>query len=125
MDDRTNQALHRSQIVDITTTGRQTRTARRIEIALHEIDGRLFISGMPTPGRTRAWIHNLAADAHLTVHLKQGATADLTATARVITDPDERRRIMTWIVANAWPKQDVEAMTSHSPLIEIEADEAA
>ena len=35
--------------IDITTTGRRTGEARRIEIAIHNIDGRLYISGMPSP----------------------------------------------------------------------------
>ena len=37
--------------------------------------------------RTRAWIYNLEADPKLTVHLKdRTATADLPATARIVTD---------------------------------------
>ena len=55
--------------IDITTTGRQTGEARRIEIAIHNIDGRLFISGMPSP-RTRSWIYNLMADPRMTIHVK-------------------------------------------------------
>jgi hypothetical protein len=52
-------ALDHSQTVDITTTAPVGR-ARRIEIALHNIRGRLVISGRAS--RTRAWIYNLEAD---------------------------------------------------------------
>lgn len=126
MDDRIRRALSRGHRIDITTTGRRTGTPRRIEIVFHNIDGRIFISGTPREDRTRAWIHNLTTDPHLTFHLKGAVQADLPATARIVTDETERRRICEWIVANAWPNQDVEAMTAHAPLIEITlADEAA
>jgi deazaflavin-dependent oxidoreductase (nitroreductase family) len=107
--------------IDITTTGRRTGEPRRIEIAIHVIDGRLFISGMPSP-RTRAWIHNLEANPRMTVHVKDPALArDLPATARVITDEAERREIMPFIAAN-WRRTDVDRMVEQSPLIEVTLD---
>ena len=107
--------------IDITTTGRQTGEARRIEIAIHNVDGRLFISGTPSP-RTRAWIHNLEADPRMTVHVKDPASArDLPATARVITDEAERREIMPFIAAN-WRRTDIDLMVAQSPLIEVTLD---
>ena len=74
---------------------------------------------MPFAEQKRAWLSNLESDPSLTFHLKDAAQADLPATARVITDPAERRSIAEWIVANAWPNQDVDVMTAHSPIIEI------
>ena len=107
--------------IDITTTGRRTGEARRIEIAIHNLDGRLFISGTPSP-RTRAWIHNLEADPRMTVHVKDPASArDLPATARVITDEAERREIMPFIAAN-WRRTDIDLMVAQSPLIEVTLD---
>lgn len=94
MDPATRAALSRSQVIDLTTIGRRTGQQRRIEIFLHSVDGRLFISGKPFPGRTRSWIYNTAADPHITVHLKGEVVADLPATARVINDPDERRPLI-------------------------------
>ncbi len=119
MDDAIRAALAAGQVIDITTTGRRTGEPRRIEIVYHVIDGRLFISGSPRPGRTRAWIHNLESDPHLTFHLKGAVRADLPATARVITDPDERRRVLSWITTHAWKNQDLETMMEASPLIEV------
>ena len=107
--------------IDITTTGRRTGQPRRIEIAIHNRDGRLFISGQPSP-RKRAWIANLEADPHLTIHVKDPSVrADLTATARVITDEAERREIMPFIAAN-WRRTDVDRMVAYSPLIEVTLD---
>jgi deazaflavin-dependent oxidoreductase (nitroreductase family) len=124
MDDTVRSALSRGGIIDITTTGRQSGEPRRIEIAFHRINGGIWISGMPSP-RKRAWIANLEADPHLTVHLKgPAATADLPATARVVTDPAERRPILER-VAQAWNRTDVDRMVEQSPLIEVSIDDAA
>jgi deazaflavin-dependent oxidoreductase (nitroreductase family) len=111
-------ALARNQLVDITTTGRRTGKPRRLEIAMHNIGGRLYISGMPSP-RRRSWLANLAADPRLTLHLKQGTRADLPATARVIDDEEERRAVLTAVARN-WRRDDVETMVRQSPLIEVE-----
>ena len=117
MDATIHDALDHSQTVDITTTGRRSGEARRIEIVLHNIGGRLVISGTPRPS-TRAWIHNLEADPRIVVHLKRGVQADVDGTARVITDPAERRALLI-DVAKAWNRTDVDLMVEQSPLIEI------
>jgi deazaflavin-dependent oxidoreductase (nitroreductase family) len=117
MDATIHDALDHSQTVDITTTGRRSGEARRIEIVLHSIGGRLVISGTPRP-RTRAWIYNLEADPRIVVHLKRGVQADVEGTARVITDPTERRELLV-DVAKAWNRTDVDLMVEQSPLIEL------
>jgi len=118
MDDPIRAALSRGGTIDITTTGRRTGNPRRIEIVFHRIDGRMWISGMPSP-RKRAWLANLEADPHLTVHLKGPlAVADLPATARVVTDQAERRQVLER-VAQAWRTTDVDRMVAQSPLIEV------
>ena len=116
MDENTRSALHHSQVIDLTTIGRRTGQLRRIEIFLHDKDGLLFISGTPRPDRTRDWIHNITADPHVVVHLKRSITADIPATARVVTDPAERRPLMA-AAAQRWGRTDVEEMVQHSPLI--------
>ncbi len=79
---------------------------------------------MPTPGRTRAWLHNIEAEPHLTFHLTGDVTADLPATGRVITDPAERKAVFDWVTTHAW-NQDPEVMQAHSPLIEVTLEDAA
>ncbi len=125
MDERVRESLRHGQVIDITTTGRRSGDPRRIEIVFHNIDGRIYISGSPR-NTTRAWIHNLNADPHLTIHLKSPVEADLPATARVVTDDAERRRVFEWITTHAWKNQDLEAMAEASPLIEVTlADDVA
>ncbi|MGV1008570.1 MAG: nitroreductase family deazaflavin-dependent oxidoreductase [Dermatophilaceae bacterium] len=115
-DDMTRTGLGHSQVIDLTTVGRRTGQLRRIEIFLHNDDGLLFITGMPRADRTRDWIHNIGADPRVVVHLKQSVVAGLPATARVITDPDERRPLIE-AAAKRWGRTDVTNMIQHSPLI--------
>jgi len=119
MDDRIRRALSRGHLIDLTTTGRKTGQSRRIELVFHAIDGRVYISGMP--GRPRSWLANIRADPRVTFHLKGPVTADLPATAREITEPAERRRIMEQVARN-WQRTDVDRMMVQSPLIEVIPD---
>ena len=119
MDDSIRTALRRGHVIDITTTGRQSGKPRRIEIVFHNLDGRIVISGMPVRGRTRAWIHNLEADPRIILHFKgPAAHGDVEGTARVITDPVERRQLLTGVARN-WNRTDVDLMVEASPLIEV------
>ena len=111
------EALGLGGTIDITTTGRQSGEPRRIEIVFFNIEGRLYISGMPSP-RRRSWLANLDRDPRFTFHLKGEVNADLPATARIITDEAERRRVLPH-VARAWDRRDLETMVELSPLIEV------
>jgi deazaflavin-dependent oxidoreductase (nitroreductase family) len=109
-------ALKAGGVIDISTTGRRSGQPRRVEIVFFNLDGRIYISGMP--GR-RAWLANLTADPSLTFHLKRGIVADLPATARVISDEAERRPLLTQ-VCEIWNRQpQTEAFVAGSPLIEV------
>jgi deazaflavin-dependent oxidoreductase (nitroreductase family) len=121
LDDRIRETLAKGQTIDITTTGRRSGEARRIEIVFHNIDGRIFITGTPRR-ETRAWLHNLRADPRLVIHLKGAVKADLPATAREITDAAERRTVFDWVVQHAWRQNDPAAMTRFSPLVEVQVE---
>jgi deazaflavin-dependent oxidoreductase (nitroreductase family) len=114
-------ALTRNGVVDITTTGRKTGWPRRIEVMYHAVDGRIFISGQPALKR-RSWLANLEANPQMTFHLKRGVMADLPATARIVTDPNERRQILTHVARN-WNRKDLDTMMVYSPLIEVILDD--
>lgn len=108
-------ALEQGMTVDITTTGRKTGLPRRIEVTFHNLDGRIFISGHPG---ARDWLANLLAQPEFTFHLKGAVEADLPAVARSVTDPNERRAVLTR-VAEVWGNMDVKRMVESSPLIEV------
>jgi deazaflavin-dependent oxidoreductase (nitroreductase family) len=115
--DETIATLGKGGVFDITTTGRKSGEKRRLEIVYHVIDGRLYISGMPMPGR-RSWLANLDADPAFTLHLRKPAERDVTATARIIDTAAERRSVMPHIARN-WGRADIETMVQQSPLIEV------
>jgi deazaflavin-dependent oxidoreductase (nitroreductase family) len=118
MDDRIQRALSRGHLIDITTTGRRTGQPRRIALVFHNIDGRLYISGMPNARRVRAWLRNMIDEPRFTFHLRGASAADLPATARVITEVAERRTVLEHVARN-WNRTDVDFMVQHSPLIEV------
>lgn len=118
MEDAIRRALRRGHTIDITSTGRRSGAAHRIELVFHNFGGRVFISGMPGP---RSWYANLVSNPRFTFHLKGPVRADLPATARPITDEAERREIFA-LIAQVWRGQSVERMVSSSPLVEVTFD---
>lgn len=109
-------ALATERTIDITTTGRRSGKPRRLEMWFHNVDDRIYITGMPG---SRGWYANLLADPKMTFHLKQSVTADLNATARPIKG-DEKRRVLTPILERLGHTDKIEAWMDRSPLIEVE-----
>jgi deazaflavin-dependent oxidoreductase (nitroreductase family) len=114
--------------IDITTLGRRSGTPRRIEVWLHRVDGRWYLTGMP---RTRGWYANLRAHPRFIVHLKHGVTADLPATAAPVDEPT-RRTVITAVLdlqnrpdiaARASQRQELDDWLARSPLVEIVFDD--
>ena len=127
----TDTSTMEERTIDITTTGRRRGQPRRIEI-VYQLDGDVYLSGIPAP-TARPWLANLAADPRFTFHLKHGAVADLPATARVITDPVERRRVLSLFVVqfnrrreldSSWPEAVLDEWVEYSPLAKVTFVEA-
>jgi deazaflavin-dependent oxidoreductase (nitroreductase family) len=117
--------------IDITTTGRRSGKPRRIEIWFYRFEGSVYLSGMPGP-RTRDWLANLTAEPRFTFHLKHRVVADLPAVATVITDQQQRRRVLAEFVnesndrhaADGGPEADLEEWVERSPLARVRFVEA-
>ena len=120
MDERIRGALARDRVIDITTTGRASGQPRRIEMWFHNLDGVVYITGLPGP---RDWHANMLANPRFVFHLKESATADLPARAVPIVEPEERRAILARILANLGRSGDFEAWMAGSPLVRVEFDE--
>jgi deazaflavin-dependent oxidoreductase (nitroreductase family) len=113
--------------IDITTTGRRSGAPRRIEIAFYRLADDIYLSGIPAP-KTRNWLANLATEPQFTFHLKHGVVADLSATATVIVDPAERRRVLAVFVEefnrrhgpdSPWPEAVLDEWVAQSPLAKV------
>ena len=116
MDERIQRALASERTIDITTIGRKTKKKRRIEIWFHNVDGRIFISGLPGP---RSWYANMLANPEFTFHLKGNVKADLPATAKPIKDEAGRRAVFLKMLGKEGSKRDLDAWTRGSPLVEV------
>ena len=119
MADDVREILTEGELVDITTTGRKSGEARRIEIRLHVLDGRFYLSGRP--GNPRSWLANMAANPEMTLHLKQAIMRDVPSTAAVISDADERRRVFALMLEREerMSHVDVETWAATAPLVEL------
>ena len=120
MADDVREILTEGELVDITTTGRKTGEARRIEIRLHVLDGRFYLSGRP--GNPRSWLANMAANPEMTLHLKQAIVRDVPSTAAlVISDADERRRVFALMLEREerMSHVDVDVWAATAPLVEL------
>lgn len=120
MDAEIERALKTDGLIDMTTIGKKTGKPHTVEIAFHNFDGVLYISGMP--GK-RDWYANLAVNPHFTFQLKQSTQASLPARAIPITDEAERRRVLSKVVKK-WDREDqLETFVQSSPLVEVQLEE--
>ena len=76
MDNQIKKALSKGHLIDITTIGRKTGQAHRKEIAFHNINGRIYISGLPGP---RGWYANLLSNPELHVPPERKSSRRLTS----------------------------------------------
>ena len=117
VSEQVQRALAHDRTVDITTTGRRSGEPRRIEIMFHNLDGRIYISGLP--GR-RGWYANVVAHPDFVFHLKETAQVDIASRAHPVTDPAERRRVLSGVLAGIGREGELEDWVERSPLIEVE-----
>ena len=79
--------LRHDMVVDITTRGRKTSLARRIEIWAHYLQGRIFLASRPG---LRSWYANLIDNPEFTFHIKGIKTIDIPAIANPIFEKENR-----------------------------------
>jgi deazaflavin-dependent oxidoreductase (nitroreductase family) len=119
--------------IDITTTGRRSGEPRRLETVFYRFGDAIYLSGLPGQ-RPRAWLLNLEAQPRFTFHLKHDVVADLPATATIVTDPAQRRRVMTPFVedfnarngpGSGWGDAVLDDWVARSPLVRVSFDAPA
>jgi deazaflavin-dependent oxidoreductase (nitroreductase family) len=100
---------------DVTTVGRRTGRPHRIEIWFGVIDGTMYlISGN---GERADWYRNALADPRVSVDLGAHTFA---ASARAVTDADERRRVGDVMAAKyRWNGDDSIGLTRQSWCYEV------
>src|SRR5262245_28776457 len=115
MIDQVRAAVSKEPTIDITTTGRHSGDARRIEIWMLVIEERFFITGSPGP---RGWLANVRNDPRVVVHVKNGMQADLVAWGRIVTDDATREMVLSHDSAQWYRTQaPLERLMRESPMI--------
>ena len=126
-DEKVKEALKKDRKIDIITTGAKTGLPRRIEIWFTNINGRIIICGTPnakglkdqyTP---RDWLANLRKNPEFTFCLKESVQIELLAKAIEITDPEDRKTIMS-APETQWYRDQVnsiEELVNASPIVEV------
>lgn len=100
--------------IELTTVGRNSGSAARIEIWWFYVEGRFIITG--TPGK-RDWYANVLANPRVIVHTPAG---DVAGTATPVADPALRRQVFTHPDVGWYQTQvELERLVATSPMIEI------
>ena len=118
MDEQLQQALETDRVIDITTTGRKTGEARRIEIWFQRHNSAVYITGMPV--KPRDWYANMLANPSFTFHVKESAQIDAPAKAIPVTDEASRRSILSAMLENVPGEQNLDEWVAQSPLVEVD-----
>ncbi len=117
MIDDVRRAVSKEPTIDLTTTGRRSGDAHRIEIWMIVVEERFFITGTPGP---RGWLANARNDPRVVVHMKNGIVADLVAWAREVTDEPTRRMVLSDDAARWYRTQaPLDTLVAEAPLIEL------
>jgi hypothetical protein len=119
MEDAVRQALEVDRYVDITTTGRKTGEARRLEIWHHLVDGAVYLTSLPAK---KSWYANMLANPDMIFHVKGSIQRDIPSRAVPITDPGAKRDIFGKMKAaeERMAHMDVEQWVVESPLVRVD-----
>ena len=120
-------ALLSDRTIDIITTGAKSGQPRVTEIWFTNVNGRIIICGTPGakggsgPRSRRDWLANLKAYPDFTFCLKESLESAIPARAIEITDPQDRRRLMS-APETQWYRDQVDSLedlVAGSPIVEV------
>ena len=120
-------ALAEDQTIDIVTRGARSGERRTTEIWFVRVDDGIYITGTPagdgTTGarRRRDWLANLTAHPELEFVLKESVQETLSALATVITERDERTRVLS-APETAYYREttgSLERLVDEAPLVRV------
>lgn len=106
--------LSQIRTIDLTTFGRRSGLARRIEIWWFYFEERFVVTG--TPGR-RDWLANVIADPRVVVH---ALGMEFDGVASLIDDEGFRRRFFTRAETSWYSSQaQLDRLVATAPMIEV------
>ena len=120
-------ALAEDQTIDIVTRGARSGEPRTTEIWFTRVGDEIYIAGTPAgdgtqaPRRRRDWLANLTAHPDFEFVLKESVQERLPALATVITDREERRRVLS-APETAYYREatgSLERLVDEAPLVKV------
>ena len=108
--------LMKGGVVDITTRGRRTGEARRIEIRLHVIDDEVYLTDPPGP---RSWHANLLSYPDFHLHIKRDLVADFDVRATDVIGNEEMGRVYRRILENIGKPEELVLHIKNNPLMHV------
>jgi hypothetical protein len=127
LSDEVQKALRKDRTIDIITTGAKSGLPRRTEIWFTNVGGRIIICGTPDaagnqgPYVPRDWMANLRAHSEFRFCLKESLHVELPARAVPVTDPEDRRALMS-APETQWYRDQVgsiDVLVESSPIVEV------
>ncbi|MGE0622939.1 MAG: nitroreductase/quinone reductase family protein [Pseudomonadales bacterium] len=120
-------ALRRDRTIDIVTTGARTGLERTTEIWFTNIGGRIILCGTPSadggrgPRSARDWLANLKRNPEFLFRFKESLTLTVPSRAVVVTDPADRRQIMSAPETRWYRDQGFSAddLVQGAPIVEV------
>jgi hypothetical protein len=133
LNEEVRAALRNDRLIDIVTTGAKSGMVRKTEIWFCNVGDRIIICGTPDaegnsgPRSHRDWLANLKAEPEFKFCLKESLTVQLSARAVLITDAEDRRRLMA-APETAWYREQtnsVDELVEGSPIVEVFFEEGS
>ncbi len=126
-DSQIQDALLNDKLIDIVTKGAKSGKSRCVEIWFTNVNGRIIICGTPDstgengPQSKRGWLANLKTNPAFLFCFKESINIRLPARAVEITDPADRRFLMS-APETRWYRERVDSidqLVEASPIVEV------
>ena len=113
--------LDRDSLADITTIGWEAASENRVEVELFHLNGQIYLCNRPGD---YGWVAELLVSPEYTYHLKQSVRMDLPALATDITNPTQKKALLTNILAKEHRLDELDARLDRSHLFRVSPRDA-
>lgn len=116
VNDSLRSALDSDSLADITTMGWEAGSENRVEVELFHLSGQVYLCNRPGD---YGWTADLLVSPEFTIHLTQSVQMDLPALATDITNPTQKKELLTNILAKENRLDELDARLERSHLFRV------
>ena len=121
MNESLRSALDRDSLADITTMGWEGASEHRVEVEIFHLSGQVYLCNRPGD---YGWVADLLVRPEFTYHLKQSVRMDLAALATDITNPTQKKELLTNILAKENRLDELDGRLERSHLFRVSPRDA-